>query len=163
MHRASPRQIGYSPGPMFVSHLSGRVCPDVLERALSADFVAADSDAVLVLREGNRAVSPGAARRRGVLHFAYRVTLAPEVAASKAFEEGWIDALGTAEDLERWRRGGDLSWTARAAASSLLTRPSRAGALALERAHFALIQASEEKRTRIDAFFASRDSRSERP
>ena len=147
---------------MFVSHLSGRVSPDVLDRALSADFVAADPDAVLVLREGGRAVSPALARRRGVLHFPYRVVLAPEVAAETAFEEGWIDALGTADEAARWQSGGELSWAARAAASSLLSAPSRAGALALERAHFALIQASDAKRERIDAFFASRASRSER-
>jgi enoyl-CoA hydratase/carnithine racemase len=145
---------------MFVSHLSGRVLPDVLESALSADFVAADPDSTLVLREGRRAISPAVARRRGVHHFAYRVTLAPEVSARAAFEEGWVDALGTAADLAAWQRGGELSWAARAAASSLMAVPSRAGALALERAHFALIQASEEKRERIDAFFASRASRS---
>jgi len=147
---------------MFASHLSGRVSPGVLESALSADFVAADPDSVLVLREGPRAVSPAMARRRGVLHFAYRVTLAPEVPARTAFDEGWIDALGTAEDLDRWRSGGELSWNGRVTASSLLSAPSRSGALALERAHFALIQASAEKRERIDAFFASRASRSER-
>jgi hypothetical protein len=147
---------------MFVSHLSGRVSPEVLESALSADFVAADPESVLVLRDGRRTLSPALARRRGVLHFAYRVTLAPEVPAKTAFDEGWIDALGTAEDVGRWRSGGELSWEARAAASSLLSAPSRSGALALERAHFALIQASDEKRERIDAFFASRASRSER-
>jgi enoyl-CoA hydratase/carnithine racemase len=148
---------------MFVSHLSGRVSPGVLESALSADFVAADPDAVLVLREGGRVVSPALARRRGVLHFAYRVTLAPEVAAETAFEEGWVDAIGTAADLDRWRAGDELSWEARAAASALLSAPSRSGALALERAHFALIQASEGKVPKIDAFFASRGSRSPRP
>jgi hypothetical protein len=148
---------------MFVSHLSGRVLPAVLESALSADFVTADPGALLVLREGARSVSPALARRRGVLHFAYRVTLAPEVPAPAAFDEGWIDALGTAEDLERWRNGGALSWDARAATASLLSAPSRSGALALERAHFALIQASGEKTGRIDAFFASRGSRSPRP
>ena len=146
---------------MFVAHLSGRTAPEALERALSADFVAADPGAVLVLREGGRALSAAVARARGVLHFAYRVARAPEVAAATAFEEGWIDALGTADDLARWERDGNLSETARAAASSLLSSPSRAGALALERARFALIQASGEKRDRIDAFFASR--RSARP
>jgi len=116
-----------------------------------------------VLREGRRVVSPALARSRGVLHFAYRVALAPGIPAATAFEEGWIDAIGTEEDLARWERDAAFSRPAQGAASSLLSFPSREGALALERARFALIQASDDKRVRIDAFFASRRRRSARP
>ena len=141
---------------MFLAHLTGRVAPDALERAFSADFVAADSAAILLLREDGRVVSPALARSRGVLHFAYRVALAPEVPAATAFEEGWIDAIGTSDEAAAWERDPAFSGAARQAASAQLSIPSREGALALERARFALIQASEEKRERIDAFFASR-------
>lgn len=130
---------------MFLAHLAGRVAPESLERALSAEFVAADPRAELVLRDGGRVLSPALARSRGVLRFAYRV------------------ALGTEADAARRERDATVSRAAQAAASSLLSFPSREGALALERARFALLQASEEKRARIDAFFASRPGRSARP
>jgi hypothetical protein len=144
---------------MMVAHLKGRVGPRILEEALSADFAVADPGAVLCLRDGARAVSPAAARRRGVLHFPYRIALAPEVPAQSAFEEGWIDALATEPEWRAWEESGALSVAARASASRLLDVPSAAGALALERAHFALLQAAPDKIEGIGAFFERRAPR----
>jgi hypothetical protein len=144
---------------MNVAHLKGRVGPGALEEALSADFAAVDPDAVLCLRDGEVSVSPAAARRRGILHFSYRVALAPEVSARTAFEEGWIDALASDAQWAAWEREGTLSRAARASASRLLAVPSAAGALALERAHFALLQAGPDKIEGIDAFFGKRPPR----
>jgi len=144
---------------MHVAHLTGRVGPRALEEAFSADFAAADPDAVLCLRDGELSVSPAAARRRGVRHFPYRVALAPEVSARTAFDEGWIDAIASGRDWAAWERDGTLSRAARAGASRLLSAPSAAGALALERAHFALLQAGADKIEGIDAFFERRPPR----
>jgi hypothetical protein len=144
---------------MMVAHLTGRVGPRALEEALSADFAVADPEAVLCLRDGARAISAAAARRRGVLHFPYRVALAPEIPARSAFEEGWIDALATVAEWKGWGENGALSIAARAAASRLLDVPSAAGALALERAHFALLQAAPDKIEGIGAFFEKRPAR----
>jgi enoyl-CoA hydratase/carnithine racemase len=144
---------------MIVAHLKGRVGPEALEGALSADFAVADPDAVLCLRDGNRAVSPATGRRRGVLHFPYRVALAPEVSARAAFEEGWIDALATEQEWKAREESGAVSNAARASASRLLDVPSISGALALERAHFALLQAASDKIEGIGAFFEKRPPR----
>ena len=144
---------------MKVAHLKGRVGPRLLEEAFSADFAVADPGAVLCLRDGARAVSPAAARRRGVPHFPYRVALAPEIPARRAFEEGWIDALATEPEWKAWEESGALSVAARASASRLLDVPSAAGALALERAHFALLQAAPDKIEGIGAFFEKRSPR----
>jgi len=144
---------------MDVARLTGRVGPEALERALSADFAAADPDAVLCLREGEVSVSPAAARRRGVLHFSYRVALAPEVSARAAYEEGWIDAIAGDREWAAWESDGTLSRAARSSASRLLAVPSLASALALERAHFALLQAGADKIEGIDAFFERRPPR----
>ena len=144
---------------MDVAYLTGRVGPGALEEAFLAGFAAADPHAVLCLRDGDLSVSPAAARRRGVLHFPYRVALAPEVSARAAFEEGWIDAIASDGEWAAWERDGALSRAARAGASRLLAVPSTAGALALERAHFALLQAGSDKLEGIDAFFAKRPAR----
>ena len=144
---------------MNVAHLAGRVGPGALEEALSADFAAADPDAVLCLRDGERSVSPAAARRRGILHFSYRVALDPEVSARTAYEEGWIDAIASGREWSAWELDGTLSRAAQACASRLLAAPSSAGALALERAHFALLQAGADKIEGIDAFFERRSPR----
>ena len=144
---------------MIAAHLKGRVGPEALEEALSSDFAAADPDAVLHLRDGEVAVSPAVARRRGILHFPYRVAIAPEVSARTAFQEGWIDALATESEWAVWESNGTLSRAARACASRLLDVPSAAGALALERAHFALLQAGPDKIEGIDAFFEKRPAR----
>jgi len=144
---------------MFLAHLSGRPSPESLETALRAGFVVADPGCVLVLRDGDRAVSAAVARARGILHFAYRLAIAPEVPATTAFEEGWIDAILTAAELASWEREGKLSPAALEASSSLLSRPPGAADLALERAHFALIQAAPDKREGIDAFFEKRPAR----
>jgi hypothetical protein len=144
---------------MFLAHLSGRSSPETLETALKAGFVVAEPGSVLLLREGNRIVSPAIARARGILHFVYRIAAAPEVAAATAFEEGWIDALLTADELASWKSEGRLSPAALAATTSLLSRGPAAADLALERARFALIQASPDKREGIDAFFEKRAAR----
>ena len=144
---------------MNVAHLKGRVGPGALEEALSADFAAADPDAVLSLRDGELSVSPAVARRRGILHFSYRVALAPEVSARTAFEEGWIDALASDRDWAAWESDGTISRAARASAGRLLAVPSSAGALALARAHIALLQAGADKSEGIDAFFERRPPR----
>jgi enoyl-CoA hydratase/carnithine racemase len=144
---------------MNVAYLKGRVGPGALEDALSADFAAADPDAVLCLRDGEHALSSAAARRRGILHFGYRVALAPEISARTAFEEGWVDALANEGEWAAWEAEGSLSRAARASASRLLDVPSAAGALALERAHFALLQAGGDKIEGIDAFFEKRPPR----
>ncbi len=144
---------------MLLAHISGRTSPETLETALQARFTAADPGSVLVLREGDRMLSPAVARARGVLHFAYRVAVAPEVSAKTAFEEGWIDAIVDAGELDAWERGGALSRAARSASAALLSPRPSAAALALERAHFALIQASPDKREGIAAFFEKRPPR----
>jgi hypothetical protein len=107
----------------------------------------------------SRTISAAAARRRGVLHFLYRIAIAPEVPARSAFEEGWIDALATEAEWKSWDEEGALSIAARASASRLLDVPSAAGALALERAHFALLQAEPDKIEGIGAFFEKRSPR----
>jgi hypothetical protein len=145
---------------MSVAFLEGEVPPGRLEEALECEFVLAHPDAVLLLRDDERSVSPSLLQSRGVRRWLYRLAAAPRVAAREGFEEGWIDAL--ADDADQARRRLDdpgLSLCARRAARGLLRRPSRAAALALERAEFALIQAEGGKEEGIRAFFGRRAPR----
>src|SRR5262249_2177774 len=119
----------------------------------------ASPGSVLVLREGDSSASPAELARRGVRHLAYRLARSPEGSAETAFEEGWVDGMGTAEDLEGSLARGAPSAPAPAAASRRLSFPSRRAALALERAEFALLNALPDKQEGIDAFFGRRKAR----
>lgn len=149
---------------MRLDYLNGVAGPGEVERALSADFVVAHPDAVLRLREQARFVSPALLSRRGARRIAFRIALVPDVPAREAFDEGWIDALAESE-LEAKMIAGDpaRSAAARAAVRRLLDVPSKAAALALERAEFALCLSAEEKREGIAAFFERRAPRFENP
>jgi len=155
----SHQTVCYDAKPMEFAHLVGRVSPAALENALECGLLFASPDAVLVLREGARAASPSLLARRGVAHLAYRLAFAPEVSGATAFAEGWIDGLGTREEVERSFSEPSLSILARSAASSRMSFPSRAAALALERAEFALLNALPDKQEGIGAFFEKRKPR----
>lgn len=141
---------------MNYAYLSGRVSPAALERAMENELVFADREAVLVLREGPVAASPVLLTRRGVRHLARRLALEPEVPAAAAFAEGWIDGLGTREEIDRSFTDPALAELARRAGSRRMSFPSRAAGLALERAEFALLNALPDKQEGIGAFFERR-------
>lgn len=144
---------------MEFEYLSGRVSPPSLEAAFGRDLVFAAPDAVLILREGTTTASPALLSRRGVRHLSYRLALSPEVPAATAFDEGWIDALGSRGEIERALSEGGLSALARGAASRRASFPSRSAALALERAEFAWLNALPDKQEGIRAFFEKRAPR----
>jgi hypothetical protein len=144
---------------MDFGYLSDRVSPRALEDALSSDLVFADPRAVLLLRDGEVWASPAVLARRGVRHLAYRLAVAPEVAAAAAFEEGWIDGLGSRGEIEASFSAAALSLAARAAAARRLSFPSRSGSLALERAEFGWLNSLPEKQEGIRAFFGKRAPR----
>jgi hypothetical protein len=144
---------------MEFAYLSGRVSPSSLEAAFERDLVFAAPDAVLVLREAETTASPALLSRRGVRHLAYRLALSPEVPAAAAFEEGWIDAVGSREEIERTLSDARLSALARGAAARRTSFPSRSAALALERAEFAWLNALPDKQEGIRAFFEKRSPR----
>jgi enoyl-CoA hydratase/carnithine racemase len=144
---------------MEFAYLAGRVPPRSLEDALAQDLVFASPDAVFVLREGQQAASPVLLTRRGVPHLAYRLAVSPEVFASAAFEEGWIDGIGSREEIEISFSEASLSSAARRAAARRMNFPSRSAALALERAEFAWLHALPDKQEGIGAFFQKRKPR----
>ncbi|MGH9443561.1 MAG: hypothetical protein ACRD16_14935 [Thermoanaerobaculia bacterium] len=140
-------------------YLSGTVSPESLESAIESDLVFAHPDAILVLRRGESMASPSRLARRGVRRLAYRLALSPEVSAADAFEEGWIDGVGSQPEIERSLSDSSLSVAARRAAARRMAFPSRASALALERAEFAWLNSLPDKREGIDAFFEKRKPR----
>ena len=144
---------------MEVAYLSGRVSPQSLEAAFARDLVFAAPDAVLVLREGRDAASPAVLARRGVRRLAYRLAASPEVSAETAFEEGWIDGVGSRDEIHNSFSDGRLSAVARCAAGRRMSFPSRSAALALERAEFAWLNALPDKHVGIRAFFEKRPPR----
>ncbi len=144
---------------MEFAHLSGRVSPRALEEALGIDLVFAEHGAILILRDDRGTASPTVLGRRGVRHLAYRLALSPEISAATAFEEGWIDGLGSREEIDESFSAASLSLAARAAAARRLSFPSRSGALALERAEFAWLNALADKHEGIGAFFEKRSPR----
>ena len=145
---------------MEFAYLSGRAAPAAVAAALEAELVFAHPDALLVLREGDRTVSPARLLRRGARRVLYRLAFEPEVPARRALEEGWIDGLADDESaVRRALENSELSFAARRAAGRLLDAPSLSAALALERAEFALIQAAGDKEEGIAAFFEKRAPR----
>ena len=144
---------------MDFAYLSGRVAPRALDAALDADLVFASSDAVFILRDGAETASPSRLARRGVRHLAYRLALYPEVPAVTAFEEGWIDGVGSRDEIDNSLSGAALSLAARTAGARRMSFPSRAGSLAIERAEFALLNAIQDKHEGIRAFFEKRSPR----
>jgi hypothetical protein len=144
---------------MKYAYLSGRVSPLEVEKALSGELIFADREAVLLLREGPHFVSPSVLNRRGVRHAAWRLAREPEVTASAAFAEGWVDALGTREEMDRSLSNPVLAELARRASSRRMSFPSRAAGLALERAEFALLNTLPDKQEGIGAFFGKRAPR----
>ncbi len=145
---------------MSTAYLCGRAAPEAVAAALHSEFALAHPGSVLVLRDGERCVSPSALVRRGARRVLYRLACEREVPAPVAAAEGWIDGLADSEE-EALRRTADpaLSLAARRAARRLLDRPALSAALALERAEFALIQAARDKEEGIAAFFERRPPR----
>lgn len=145
---------------MSVTYLSGRAAPSAVSAALEADFVFAHPEAILVLRDAERFVSPSLLARRGARRVLYRLACEREVAAAAAVEEGWIEGLaGSAEQAEATLADPGVSLSARRAARRLLDAPALSAALALERAEFALAQVAGDKEEGIAAFFERRPPR----
>jgi hypothetical protein len=142
--------------PTF-AFLAGRVRPRALTDALERDLIFAAPGTILRFREGDEVASIEALRARGALHLLYRIAVSGEITAEDGLDEGWIDAIVADEAACRELLSrADLSPRARDAALRLLRFPSRRAALALERAEFALIQASSDKEEGIRAFFERR-------
>lgn len=144
---------------MECAFLAGRVSPESLDAALDCDLIFAAPETVLILREGESTASVSLLARRGVRRLPYRLAMSPEVPAESAFEEGWIDGIGSREQIEKAFSDASLSLSARFAAARRMSFPSRAASLALERAEFALLNALPDKREGIDAFFENRKAR----
>jgi len=144
---------------MEYAFLAGRVSPESLDAALACDLMFAAPETVLVLREGESTASVSLLARRGVRRLPYRLAISPEVPAESAFEEGWIDGIGSREQIEEAFSNASLSPSARLAAARRMSFPSRAASLALERAEFALLNALPDKREGIEAFFEKRRAR----
>jgi hypothetical protein len=143
-------------------YLTGVADVQALAEALDGGFVFAHPEAVLRLRDGDRAVPASTLMSRGVPRAFYRLAVAPEVPAAVAFEEGWIDGLaGSEEEAKAALLDPSLSLSARLAAARLLRAPSRQAALARERAEFALLQAGADKAEGIAAFRSRGDPRFE--
>lgn len=145
---------------MSASYLFGRAEPEAVAVALQAEFVFAHPEARLVLREGDRFVSPSVLRRRGAHRVLYRLACEREVPAAVAAGEGWIDGLADSpEEADRRVADPGLSLGARRAARRLLEVPALSAALALERAEFALMHAADDKEEGVAAFFEKRPPR----